>query len=190
VSALEIQTDRLQLVLPSAALCDRYIDYLRNNREHVRSVTPARELSWYEPEAVRARIARGEEDFRAQTGLHLVILEKKAPGGPIVGDLAFSNVVRGPFQACHLGYNLDKNHVGRGYMTEALTAAIRFMFESWGMHRIMANYRPENLRSGQLLERLGFVKEGFARDYLLLDGAWRDHVLTALVRDDKGVEKG
>jgi ribosomal-protein-alanine N-acetyltransferase len=49
------------------------------------------------------------------------------------------------------------------------------------MHRIMAGFRPENDRSRRLLERLGFVEEGFARAYLFIDDAWRDHVLTALV---------
>jgi ribosomal-protein-alanine N-acetyltransferase len=44
----------------------------------------------------------------------------------------------------------------------------------------MANYRPENERSGRLLQRLGFAREGYARDYLFIDGAWRDHVLTSL----------
>ena len=55
----------------------------------------------------------------------------------------------------------------------------------------MANYRPENDRSRKLLERLGFVREGLARDYLFIDGAWRDHVLTALTNpgfDDAWVE--
>ena len=42
-------------------------------------------------------------------------------------------------------------------MAEALRATNAFMFEAARMHRIMANYRPENLRSGRLLERLGFV---------------------------------
>jgi ribosomal-protein-alanine N-acetyltransferase len=62
------------------------------------------------------------------------------------------------------------------------------MFERMRVHRIMANFRPENERSRRLLQRLGFVEEGFARDYLFIDGAWRDHVLTSLVnpafRDD------
>lgn len=48
------------------------------------------------------------------------------------------------------------------------------------IHRIMANYMPHNKRSGALLARLGFEKEGYAKDYLLIDGQWRDHVLTAL----------
>ena len=48
----------------------------------------------------------------------------------------------------------------------------------------MANYMPHNHRSGKLLERLGFEREGYAKDYLLIDGQWRDHVLTALTNKE------
>ena len=65
-------------------------------------------------------------------------------------------------------------------MSEALRAATAWIFGELRLHRIMANYRPENARSGRVLERLGFVREGFAKDYLFIDGAWTDHVLTAL----------
>ncbi|MEM9194984.1 MAG: GNAT family N-acetyltransferase, partial [Myxococcota bacterium] len=69
---------------------------------------------------------------------------------------------------------------GQGLMYEALARAIGFAFEELRLHRVMANHRPENRRSARLLERLGFHNEGFARDYLLIDGKWRDHILTAL----------
>lgn len=52
------------------------------------------------------------------------------------------------------------------------------------MHRIMANYMPHNQRSGALLARLGFEREGYAKDYLLIDGKWQDHVLTALTNKE------
>jgi ribosomal-protein-alanine N-acetyltransferase len=68
-----------------------------------------------------------------------------------------------------------------GLMAEALRATNAFVFRELRLHRIMANYRPENERSARLLARLGFAREGLARDYLFIDGEWRDHVLTALV---------
>ena len=64
-------------------------------------------------------------------------------------------------------------------MHEALTASLDFAFRDLRLHRVMANYRPEHLRSGRLLARLGFAQEGYARDYLFIDGAWRDHILTS-----------
>ena len=88
--------------------------------------------------------------------------------------------MRGAFHACHLGYQIGREHQGRGLMSEALRAGNAFMFESLRLHRIMANFRPENERSRRLARRLGFVEEGLARNYLFIDGAWRDHILTSL----------
>ena len=72
----------------------------------------------------------------------------------------------------------------KGLMAEALERALRHVFEELELHRVEANYQPTNERSGRLLRRLGFVVEGYSRDYLFIDGAWRDHVRTALTRPD------
>ncbi len=84
-----------------------------------------------------------------------------------------------------LGYSIDAAHEGRGLMHEALTAALADAFgPRVGLHRVQANVRPENTRSLHLLARLGFGIEGVAKEYLFIDGAWRDHVLTALRAPD------
>jgi len=80
---------------------------------------------------------------------------------------------------CEVGYVGDVLTAGRGLMREALEATLDHAFHELRLHRVMANYRPENARSANLLARLGFVREGYARDYLFIDGAWRDHVLTS-----------
>ncbi len=100
--------------------------------------------------------------------------------GEVVGFANLTQIFRGPFRACYLGYGLEEGHRGQGYMTEALQAITRYAFEALGLHRIMANYQPHNAASARVLERLGFVREGLAEDYLFLDGAWRTHVLTSL----------
>jgi ribosomal-protein-alanine N-acetyltransferase len=66
-------------------------------------------------------------------------------------------------------------------MTEALKVAINYVFIELNLHRIMAAYIPHNQRSGRLLKRLGFLVEGYARDYLMIDGQWQDHILTSLI---------
>jgi ribosomal-protein-alanine N-acetyltransferase len=66
-------------------------------------------------------------------------------------------------------------------MTEALRAACAYAFSGMGLHRLQANHLPENLKSAAVLRRLGFAVEGYARDFLLINGRWRDHILTALV---------
>lgn len=82
--------------------------------------------------------------------------------------------------ACYMGYALGPGAQGKGYMVEAARAGIEFMFDRVGLHRIMANYMPDNRRSAAVLSRLGFTVEGSAKDYLFLNGAWQDHVLTSL----------
>jgi ribosomal-protein-alanine N-acetyltransferase len=80
-----------------------------------------------------------------------------------------------------LGYSLAAVEQGKGYMTEALKVAINFVFTELNLHRIMAAYIPHNQRSGLLLKRLGFGVEGYARDYLMINDQWQDHILTSLI---------
>lgn len=65
-------------------------------------------------------------------------------------------------------------------MSEAVKKATEYMFEEQNIHRIMANYIPSNQRSAKLLQSLGFTIEGLAKNYLLINGQWEDHVLTSL----------
>ena len=99
----------------------------------------------------------------------------------VIGQIHFSGITRGVFHNAQLGYALDARWQKRGLMTEALRVVLAEVFSrSIGLHRVQAAYRPENLRSAAVLERLGFEREGVARDYLFIAGAWRDHVITAL----------
>ncbi len=74
-------------------------------------------------------------------------------------------------------------------MYEALTQAIRYMQQHQKCTRIMANYMPHNMRSGHLLTKLGFEREGYAKQYLQINGEWRDHVLTALTDNARALNK-
>lgn len=103
-----------------------------------------------------------------------------APTSPTPPE-GFFTIVRSPLQACYLGYSVDLDWEGKGAMSEAIPAVLDHAFGPLGLHRVMANHLPENERSARLLKRLGFETEGYARSYLFLDGAWRDHVLTARV---------
>jgi ribosomal-protein-alanine N-acetyltransferase len=169
-------------MLPSDA-AGRVLAYHQVNEEHLGPVSPARPPTFFTLMYWRTRLAQDREDFRHDVGLRLFLLPREQPlhSAPVVGTVSFTNIRRGPLQACELGYGLDFRYQGKGLMTEALRAACAYAFNAMGLHRIQANHLPENLRSAAVLRRLGFVVEGYARDYLLINGHWRDHVLTALV---------
>jgi ribosomal-protein-alanine N-acetyltransferase len=119
------------------------------------------------------------EQIAAGNALHLLLFNKN--DDQLIGDCHFTNIVRGPFQAGHLGFSIARDREGQGLMRECLVTAIRHVFAELGLHRVMANYQPENTRSPRLLNQLGFEHEGIARAYLKIDGVWVDHVLTSLV---------
>ncbi|WP_429495935.1 GNAT family N-acetyltransferase [Paraburkholderia youngii] len=140
---------------------------------------PLRAESFFEKKSVSRRLSMMAHNNNSGVAVHLLLFSLGT--GEIVGECNFTNIVRGPFQACHLGFSLAKRFEGQGLMREALSSAITYIFDEIGLHRIMANFRPENVRSEQLLKRLGFEREGLARSYLRINGVWVDHVLTSLI---------
>jgi ribosomal-protein-alanine N-acetyltransferase len=182
----EIATDRLMLRVARPGMERAMADFLAANFQgHLDRWSPPVGQGFFTEGFWREKLRLGVEEFRTDRAVRMVLQRSAAPiGAPIIGTCNYTNIVRGPFQACHLGYQIGLAEQGQGLMSEALRAANRFIFEERRLHRIMANYRPENHRSARLLERLGFCREGLAQDYLFIDGAWRDHVLTALVNPD------
>ena len=73
---------------------------------------------------------------------------------------------------------------GHGYMLEAVRGAVAYAFGTLGLHRVMADYMPRNRRSAAVLRQAGFVMEGYAREFLRINGRWEDHVLTAITNPD------
>ena len=175
-----IETKRLLLTLPGVEAAPRLLAYVKENEEHFAPSSPPIPSGYYTESYWRERLVSARAEFKRGQSLRLYFFERKRPSGRVLGDCSFSNIIRGPFQACFLGYKLDARAVGQGLMYEALQAAIAYVFDELKLHRIMANYLPANERSGRLLRRLGFVVEGYSRDYLFIAGAWRDHILTAL----------
>ena len=178
-----IVTERLEIVLPTLADAPRRLQYYVDNREHFAPWDPERDETFYTIERMERWICDDRDALTRDAAYSLFLLRRDDASGHIVGTIGLSNIVRGVFRACHLGYSLDRDATGAGYMHEALTAVIAYAFGPLDLHRLMANYQPTNERSANVLRRLGFTVEGFARDYLYLGGLWRDHILTALVRE-------
>jgi ribosomal-protein-alanine N-acetyltransferase len=70
-------------------------------------------------------------------------------------------------------------------MTAALPLVLEFAFDRLGLHRVEAACLPTNIPSRSLLARAGFQQEGYAREYLCIEGKWQDHLLFAILRGDR-----
>ncbi len=153
-------------------------DYFIANRDFLREWEPKREDAFFSEAGWTQRLIKLNELHRMGLGYYLIILDSNS--GEMLGTISFSNISRFPFHACNVGYSLSETAQGRGVMTRALRMALEYMFNIQNLHRIMAGYMPRNKRSESVLKRLEFTQEGLAKDYLLINGKWEDHVLTSL----------
>ncbi len=103
------------------------------------------------------------------------------PNGELAGVVNVTEIVRGRFQSGYLGYHAFVPHQGQGHLAAGLALVIARVFRRpRGLHRLEANIQPGNVRSIELVKRLGFRLEGLSPRYLKISGRWRDHERWAL----------
>lgn len=130
----------------------------------------------------RRRLRRYEEDLAADKAYPFLVFREH--DGELLGGVTLANVRRGIVQAGTLGYWIGEPYAGRGYMTAALRVLLPSLFGELNLHRIDAACIPTNVSSVRVLEKCGFTREGIARRYLCINGAWQDHYLFGLLSDD------
>ena len=132
--------------------------------------------------AFRRRIKRYSEDQRNDQAYPFFVFRRADHA--LVGGMTLANIRRGCAQAGSLGYWMGATHARQGYMTAAVSMLLPFALETLRLHRVEAACIPTNAASIGLLERTGFKREGYARQYLCIDGRWQDHLLYARLKGD------
>jgi [ribosomal protein S5]-alanine N-acetyltransferase len=127
----------------------------------------------------RLRLRRQIQDAEDDTGYSFLMFRHE--DNALLGGTTLSRVQRSVVQSAQLGYWTGQPFARQGYMTEALHCLLPHCFGRLALRRIEAACLPENEASRRLLERVGFLREGEAREYLKIAGQWRDHLLYALI---------
>ena len=171
---MKLRSKRVYLRHPVPEDFDALTALYRSSRDHFKGLASSRYTR-----------DRFDEMLLASTqGTNAAFLVCSTKDDGIVGTLNLSQIFRKLFQNAYLGYQLFAGHTGNGYMTEAVALALRHAFVDLKLHRIEASVQPVNKRSIAVLERNGFVKEGFSRRYLKINGRWRDHERWAILKED------
>ena len=132
------------------------------------------------PTTFRSLVRRLHRQARAGTTYPFAI----EVDGRFAGQVTVNNIVRGSAQFASIGYWLDREYAGRGAMPLAVALVIDHCFTAGGLHRIEIAIRPENSNSLRVVEKLGLHEVGYAPKFLHIDGAWRDHRIYAVTRED------
>ena len=175
-------TERLILKTLSPNEAVDALAYYKANEDFLKPFEPTRESDFYTLSYQRGLLLQDQQDLNTGQGMRLWLYLKSDHGvNRPIGNIGFTNIVRGIFQSCFVGYKLDGAHLKCGYMAEALRKSIEVMFQEFSLHRIEANIMPHNKASVALVKKLGFQEEGLAKDYLYINGTWEDHLHMVLL---------
>lgn len=180
---------RVRLRVPASLDYAEWADLRERSRAFLTPWEPTWPADDLTRTAFRRRLKRYQRDIAEAQAYPFFIFRDEDDA--LVGGLTLSNIRRGVTQSCSLGYWMGAPYAGHGYMSDAVRAVAGHVFGPLDLHRLEAACLPENEASIRLLERVGFSREGLARRYLCINGAWRDHLLFALLKDDlRGREPG
>lgn len=132
-------------------------------------------------EAFRARCGAWERQrhFDAAYGFGLFLRD-----GRFAGEVSLGSVQRGPFQMAYVGYWIDRDLAGGGYVPEGVVLLMRYAFEDLRLHRLEAAIVPRNVASRRVAEKLGMRDEGLALRFLQIQGVYEDHLRYAMTAEE------
>lgn len=166
-----------------AADAEEKLELELRNREFFQAFAATRDESFYTLAGQQKRIQQSVEgkgnDQQYAFGVYLLESQK------LIGTVALTEVLRGALQSCYIGYFLDKEYNGQGFMTEAVRLVVSYAFEELNLHRLEAGVMPHNLGSIRVLEKAGFHKEGIAKKNVKINGTWQDHQVLAIINENE-----
>ena len=130
------------------------------------------------------RVAGFQASFQDRRGIRWAIVLRET--GEYIGSCGYWRLIPEHLRA-EIGYELAPECWGQGLMTEAIGAVLGFGFTTMGLHSVEAQIHPENTGSRRVLEKLGFVQEGYFREnfYEPADGSFTDTAVFSLLQADR-----
>jgi ribosomal-protein-alanine N-acetyltransferase len=179
---LTLEHGRVRLRPPRAADWSAWAGLRQTSRDFLEPWEPSWPAGALTRQDFRRRLRQYAFERREDSGYAFFIFHRDSDA--LLGGITLANLRRGVAQTGSIGYWMGKPHARQGYMSEALVALLDFCFGELNLHRIEAACLPHNVASRKLLEKCGFQGEGYARNYLKINGKWQDHLLFGVLAED------
>lgn len=170
---LVLKGEKVYLKVLTADDAEDLLNYYKRNREFLSQYEPKREESFYTIDVQKQSLIQSYKEYLRDEGVHFGIFRD----GNMIGRIRISNIVQGVFRNAFIGYSIDQQCQGNGYMKEAVKLVLSYAYEELELHRIEATTLVDNIRSQGVLRGCGFTELGVSKDYLFLNGKWRDHII-------------
>ena len=182
-SPVDLANERLHLRMPRIADYRAWQRLRGESQEFLQPWEPKWRPDEFSGSAFRQRLNRYEQEYESGQSIALFLFGRE--NDDLLGGITIGLIRRGVAQSCMIGYWMGARHAGKGHMASALDLVIPYIFGPLELHRIEAACIAENTRSIRLLEKAGFRHEGYLRDYLKINGQWRDHLMYSLLERDR-----
>ncbi|MFA0814379.1 MAG: GNAT family N-acetyltransferase [Anaerofustis sp.] len=172
--SIELQTERLLLKTADRTMLEPILAFHIKNKDHLTAWESKTGPEYYTKAYQKLVIRSERHHLRTLQGIDFWLIEKHS--NVLMGKVSVFGIIMGNYRGCTIGYKLDRDYVGCGYMQEALKEVIRFLFEELRLHRIEINILPRNQRSLNVVKHLGFDLECESREFMEVNGVWENHL--------------
>lgn len=155
----------------SSENAEELLKYYIRNKKFLSKFEPHRDESFYTLDVQKQSLIENYREFIKGQGAHFGIYKNNN----MIGRIRINNIIQGVFKSAFIGYSIDEKYQGKGFMKEAVGLVLEYAYEELGLHRIEATTLLDNGRSKGVLEACGFIELGICKEYLLINGKWRDH---------------
>ncbi len=177
-----LQADKVCLRMPQFSDYAQWAAVREESRKFLEPWEPTWSSDALTRAAFRRRLRRYAREVREDSGIAFFVFRKEDDA--LLGGVTLRHIRRGVTHSCSVGYWMGQRYTRQGYMSDALSTVVRFVFDGLRLHRLEAACVPSNEASKAVLRRCGFFEEGAAREYLCINGVWRDHILFATLSSD------
>lgn len=179
---MNIENKNIRIEKPDYFFAPALLQYHNKNKNFLEPYVPKRDDSFYTLEYQEAIIENNIKQWSEKKGYCFYIFDINT--NDLIGMINLSNIIRGVFHSCFLGYSLDKDYINKGIMSVVVREIVDFAFEELNLHRIEANVMPKNISSIKVLKNNNFEEEGLAKKYLCINGNWEDHLHFSIINEN------
>jgi len=177
-----IQGSNITIKLVDASDAQALLALHMKNKDFFQAFSTTRDERFYTYQGQVDRILNTMESQK--DGKKYLFLIHSRHTGELIGEVMLYQVVRENLESCGIGYTLDQDQNGKGYMTEAVKLVVNYAFTELKLHRIEAGVMPHNTGSIKVMQKAGFTQEGLARKNVNINGRWEDHLMFAMLEED------
>jgi ribosomal-protein-alanine N-acetyltransferase len=158
---------------------EEMLEYYKKNKDYLAPFEPIKDNDFYTLETQRKLLNKSYREFLNGKSVDLGIFRNKK----LIGKIKLSRILYGSLKTGILGYSMDEEEQGKGYMQESVKLLLRYAFDECGLHRIEASALINNIKSKSVLKKCGFKLIGVNEKYLLINGRWEDHEIYYILEE-------